>query len=356
MSAPSVERVQVTATYGAGPEGGNSAWVLPDAGVVVDPGPPGDTAFERLERGLADAGLAVADVEHVLVTHWHADHVGLAPRLAAAADATLSMHERDAPLVADYAVERERRVERDVSTLERWGFPEAHLDALRDADSRSPMPDSFPVNALADGDRVGPLTTRATPGHTAGHAAFVLTDSVAAATPTEVMVGDAALRTVTPNVGGGDTRQREPLAAYRGTLETLEAIATGDGDVGRALPGHGEAFDLGPRVAELRAHHRERAGLVHESLRGMDDDGDGGDGNAGTAADGATPWEIAEERFGDMTGYHVKFGAGEAYAHLRDLESLSLVERVDDDPLRYRPVDGDVRRTVDAAWGVQETH
>lgn len=358
MTAPRVERVEVSAAYGSGPEGGNSAWVLPDDGVVVDPGPPGDAAFERLSDGLADAGLAVADVADVLVTHWHVDHAGLAPRLAAAADATLSLHERDAPLVADYAVERERRVDRDAAALDRWGVPDEHVASLRDADSPSPMPDATPVHELAAGDAVGPLSVVETPGHTAGHVAF----SVDAADGTDaadgadggdadprVLVGDAVLRTVTPNVGGGDTRQEAPLAAYRTALDRLAGAGW------RALPGHGTAFDLAPRLAELRAHHRERATAVADSLAALAAAGRDGDGSAAAGdREGVTPWTVAQDRFGDMTGYHVKFGAGEAYAHLQDLVALDVVERTAADPLRYRPVADlaavPLERLLDDAW------
>jgi len=345
VTAPTVERVGVAPDGSGGPEGGNSAWVLPEAGIVVDPGPPGDAAFDALAAGLEAAGLAVGDVEHVLVTHWHVDHAGLAPRLADAADATLHMHERDAPLVADYAVERERRVERDAATLDRWGVPDEHVARLRAADAPSPMPDETAVEALADGDDVGPLVARHTPGHTAGHVAFAAdpswTDRTGAADP--VVVGDALLRTVTPNVGGGDTRQERPLAAYRDALDTLEAAGA------RALPGHGRGFALAPRVAELRAHHRERAGKVRDALAVLDADREGG----------VTPWAVARERFGELDGYHVKFGAGEAYAHLADLESLGLADRVADDPLRYRHAaeqsapgtdDGAACDVLDDAW------
>jgi glyoxylase-like metal-dependent hydrolase (beta-lactamase superfamily II) len=351
-----VERVQVSTAYGSGPEGGNSAWVLPDAGIVVDPGPPGDTAFEHLRDGIEATGLELDDVEAVLVTHWHVDHAGLAPRLAETADATLAMGERDAPLVGEYALERQRRVERDAETLARWGVPDEHVARLRDADSPSPMPDSTPVDALADGDRVGPLRAVETPGHTAGHLAFAVespgdgSDEHAAADD-RFVVGDALLRTVTPNVGGGDTRQNAPLAAYRDTLGAL--VANGD----RALPGHGTAFALRPRVAELRDHHRERAGAVLESLRALAGGSPTGDPGE---SDGVTPWQVARDRFGDMDGYHVKFGAGEAYAHLADLDALGLADRVDDAPLEYQPTvpasmndaaqPGDPTRVLDTAW------
>lgn len=323
-------RIRVSGGSSGSAEGGNSAYVLPDRGVVVDPGPPGETTWDRLTDGIADAGLDLADVEFVLVTHWHADHAGSAARLAERADATLAMHERDAPLVADYAAERERRLDRDAATLARWGVPDDRVRALVDADSPSPVPDSVPVRELADGETVAGVEVIHTPGHTAGHAAFV-GDDVG-------FVGDAVLRTCTPNVGGGDTRQSDPLTAYRGTLARL------DDRVETARPGHGESFPLAPRVAELRAHHRERSGRALDALASVEP---------------ATPWELAEALFGEMVGYHVKFGAGEAFAHLEHLRHAGLVARVADDPLVYGTAadvtESTATETGEAAWDSETT-
>jgi len=210
-----VRRIQVSGGSDGNAEGGNSAYLLPDRGVLVDPGPPTESAWDRLHDGITAAGLALADIDHVLVTHWHADHTGNAARLHEAADATLAMHAHDAPLVADYAAERERRLDRDAATLERWGVPADQIATLVDFDSPSPVPDSVPVRELTDGGSVAGIEVVHTPGHTAGHAAFVLDDVG--------FVGDAVLRTCTPNVGGGDTRQDDPLTAYRRTLSRLEA-------------------------------------------------------------------------------------------------------------------------------------
>lgn len=369
MSDGAVERIEVSRAHGSGPEGANSAWVLPDTGIVIDPGPPDDAAWRRLADGLAESGLPVAEVTDVLITHWHVDHAGNAPRLATAADATVAMHEDDAPFVREYAVERDRRVERDTQTLGRWGVPESRSRPLIDADTPSGMPDRTPVQSLTHGDTVGPLRVLHTPGHTAGHAAFLHVDSSedrGRSGTTRGLVGDALLRTITPNVGGGDTRQSRPLAAYRETLDRLEST------VELALPGHGSSFSLAPRATELREHHRERAEAVLESLTdldgaGIEDDAGIGDEDdplpiSNTVGDddptdggGVTPWEIAVDRFGDMQGYHVKFGAGEAYAHLEDLVELGLATRRGDVPLEYRladgPADGSSAGTVlDATW------
>ncbi len=297
-----VERVAV----GQGtPEGTNSAYVLPDRGVVIDPGPPTESAWTDLREGLERVGLALESIDHVLVTHWHADHAGLAPRLAETADATLAMGDDDAALIADYAAERDRRLRRDAATMRRCGVPDDAVDAVIAGDEPSPIPDEFPVEPLADGDVVAGLEVVETPGHTLGHVAFAAADAIA--------VGDAVLSTYTPNVGGSDTRTTDPLADFDRTLECLESRPE------TLLPGHGTTVDPG-RIETIRSHHRERTDRVLATLESRKT---------------ATPWDVARDLFGDLEGIHVKFGAGEAAAHLERLERTGRVERVGDDPITY---------------------
>ena len=310
---PPVERVAV----GQGtPEGTNSAYLLPERGVVIDPGPPTESAWTDLRTGLERASLTLEDVRHVLVTHWHADHAGLAPRLAEAADATLAMGDTDAPIVADYAAERERRLERDAETMRTWGAPDDAVAAVLEGDRPSPLPDSFPVERLADGDRIAGLEVLATPGHTLGHVAFAREASGDADADTgAVFVGDAVLPTYTPNVGGSDTRTRttDPLGDYFETLSRLERRPE------PLLPGHGTTL-AADRIEEIRTHHHARTDRVVATLESLGP---------------VTPWAVACELFGDLSGIHVKFGAGEVAAHLEALEAEGMLERVADDPVTY---------------------
>ncbi|QIO24977.1 MBL fold metallo-hydrolase [Haloarcula sp. JP-L23] len=299
------------------PEGENSTYVFPERGVVVDPGPPGEKPWETLRAGLEGHGLGVADVEEIVLTHWHSDHAGLGPRLAAAADATIHMHERDAPLIRDYGTERQRRVERDAETLRSWGASDAVVSDVRETDSPSPMPETVPVIGHTDGASVAGLELRHTPGHTCGH--------IAVNAEGTLYVGDAVLPMYTPNVGGSDTRTAtgNPLETY---LRTLNRIARWDVSQ-TARPGHGPTVTLDDRIEVIRKHHRDRvADVVNATPNG-----------------GATPWEVAQTLFGEMSGIHAKMGAGEAAAHLTHAAQLGLVERVDEDPLTYRPTE----RTVE---------
>ncbi|WP_254523640.1 MBL fold metallo-hydrolase [Natrinema caseinilyticum] len=327
MTAESVTRIDIG---GDGPEGSNSAYLV-GSRAVVDPGPPTDRAWRQLHEGLDRAGVDRRDLEYVLVTHWHVDHAGLAPRLAEEADARLAMGAGDAPLVGEYAVARERRLERDRAVMRGLGVPKSAVGRVIDDDSMSAMADETPVERLTDGDRVSGLEVIATPGHTLGHTAF--------AGEGFLLVGDAVLPTTTPNVGGSDTRTlqfercaspatlahddtraaRDPLTAFRATLERLANRSE------RLRPGHGTAVEAG-RIREILDHHRHRSRRVLAALQ---------------AREPSTPWEVARSLFGELEGIHVKFGAGEAAAHLRALEREGRIERTTAEPVRYesqRPV------------------
>ncbi|WP_233204206.1 MBL fold metallo-hydrolase [Halegenticoccus soli] len=300
---------RITVSDGS-PEGTNSAYALPERGVVIDPGPPGDASWERLVDGLADAGLPISAVSAVFVTHWHVDHAGLATRLSDRADAALYLHRGDAPLVADYARERARRVERDARRLTEWGVPEEAVRTVRAGDEPSPLPAQFPVRPLTDGDRVAGVECLHAPGHTLGHAAFAADGAL--------YVGDAVLPAYTPNVGGSDTRVENPLDTYLRTLDRLRSRPE------TARPGHGSEVALAARIDEIRSHHAERRRRIYAIVeeRGP-----------------STPWDVATRCFGELRGIHVKMGAGEAAAHLSHLEATGHVDRASDDPVAFAPTD-----------------
>ncbi len=56
-----------------------NAWLLlGDPLTLVDAGPLMEETEARLEAGLAALGVAVEDLELIVLTHQHDDHVGLA--------------------------------------------------------------------------------------------------------------------------------------------------------------------------------------------------------------------------------------------------------------------------------------
>ena len=72
-------------------------WYLIERGgrlTLVDAGMRG--YWPQLTRALRDLGRKVDEVEAVVLTHAHADHVGFAHQVKANSDASVWVHERDA--------------------------------------------------------------------------------------------------------------------------------------------------------------------------------------------------------------------------------------------------------------------
>jgi glyoxylase-like metal-dependent hydrolase (beta-lactamase superfamily II) len=176
--------------------------LLVDTGV----GPAGSAAASwaplgRLPEALAEAGVTPADVDVVVHTHLHSDHVGWS-------------------VVAGVPVFPDAR----------YVVQQAELDALTGAGS--PLLDSL-VAPLQDADRLDAVTgaatlapgvvTLPTPGHTAGHQSVVV-DTGGRRT---VVTGDAfvhAVQLVAPEVGYAfETDGRQAVASRRLLLERRDA-------------------------------------------------------------------------------------------------------------------------------------
>ncbi|GAA0281702.1 MBL fold metallo-hydrolase [Halobacterium noricense] len=291
------------------PEGSNSTYFVPESRLIVDPGPPTEGSWHTLIDGIEATEFSITDVDHIVVTHWHVDHAGLAPRLADVAGAQIHMHEDDAPLVADYDNARETRLSRDADHLRKWGVPDDVVAAIRENDTTSPMPAEYLVVTHTSGDRIADYTVYSAPGHTKGHLVI--------ANGTYCFVGDAVLPTYTPNVGGSDTRLDNALATYFETLEQLETILE---EHQTTQPGHGISVAIPSRLDEIRQHHDDR---VETMVATLDEEV------------AKTPWGVACACFGEISGIHAKMGAGEAAAHLAYAEANDDVQRVGLHPVRY---------------------
>lgn len=189
---------------------GTNTWVLgSDPAWVVDPGP----RLEAHVDALASAIAARGGLGGIALTHRHHDHSEAVAALRAL---------YDAPLGAADAGERAGEVRADVT--------------------------------LVDGDRFGPLTALATPGHAPDHLAFIA--------GTACFSGDAVL-------GEGSVFIAPDPGALTGYLAALRRLRELDLDV--LCPGHGPpVLDPPAKLDDYIAHRleRERA-LVAALERGL---------------------------------------------------------------------------------------
>ncbi|MDQ4213680.1 MBL fold metallo-hydrolase [Microbacterium sp. ASV81] len=235
-----------------------------DGGVhLIDPGWPGDDAFDAVSAALATIGRRMADVRTVIATHFHPDHLGLCGRIRNETGAAV-MFSADERLVLaqETAGERRDRASYDLR-LEAWGVPEDRRDDLRaEFDRPALVADLDPDRLLRDGDAVDlpghALRVVTTPGHTGGHVCLV--DEHRGL----IYVGDHVLPRIYSGVGIGTLRPEQALAEL---IDSLDRLAPYD-DL-QVLPGHEFRYrGLGVRRAEIVRHHlrrtREVAALLPE--------------------------------------------------------------------------------------------
>ena len=198
---------------------------------IVDSG--GSSDFPAMEGGLADLGLTFGDVEVLVITHAHTDHMG-SGRKASKQGIAVKGHEAEVPVLSGARpISQIKPTHPALLKPAAWPFVVAMVRA--GAAGAAPIPD---VAALADGevlDAPGRLRVVHTPGHTPGHAAYYLEDR-------RILFSGDALVTRSP-FGGRKGPQllaaplHDDIEQARQSLSRLAAL-----DTHLVLPGHGEPW------------------------------------------------------------------------------------------------------------------
>jgi len=229
--------------------GGVNAYLIAssDALVLVDAGLP--RTWPLLESALASLGARVGDIDALLLTHGHFDHVGMCERLADEHHIVPNVHAGDAELARHpyrYAHESARfpypfRYPRALPILARMAWAGAFGVSGVRAEPTVVAGASIPL--------AGGILPIATPGHTAGHCAYLLEERGI------LLTGDA-LVTLDPYTGRTGPR----VVARAATARSDEALASlsllAETDARLVLPGHGEAWEdggIGSAVTVARA-------------------------------------------------------------------------------------------------------
>jgi glyoxylase-like metal-dependent hydrolase (beta-lactamase superfamily II) len=247
----SIRRIEFDVEW---PPGHVAAYLLlGEEPVVVDAGMPGEDNVDALTEGVAASGLELADVEHLVLTHPHVDHIGHVEAFLDAGDPTVY-----APAPYRETLQRSMdEVEAAVrETVLRAGIPEEKADAAveRDTDRqayiRSLLPGEEVDVWIADGETVSvgarDLEAVHTPGHQQDHLCLrTFLDGEAVLFSGDMGIRPFRAAAVNANF---DAPATEGITAYFQALDRLEDLAAD-----RVLPGHGPAHgDLAGSIANAR--------------------------------------------------------------------------------------------------------
>lgn len=282
-------------------------------------------SLDALETGLAAHGFALTDVQLVLLTHQHIDHIGLATIVAQRARAELAAH---ATLVDWLERAPESHAEDDEHTAARMaahGVPDTEIAefqgrarAIRWLGSRP-----TPTITLRDGDEIQLRERTLRVVHRPGHS------------PTDTMFADAAHQLMftgdhlmadawaTPHLVPGSSGGEDGLADLepaRTLRASLDETATTPANV-FGLPGHGAPFpDVRAQALHVAQRQRDRAAALLERLD-----------EPRTAA------ELRSGRFSKLSAARGYLGFLEVLAELSVLAEDGRVRHVAGSPIRWGP-------------------
>lgn len=290
---------------------GADGWSMIDAGIDTP------ECRDSFAAALDELGIEPRDIARVFVTHMHPDHIGMSGRRAA--DGALAYIMEDEERRARY-VWSDDPLDDWAAYLRRLGAAAdlAHgvVEAAQGLRRFVTLPERFAHVRDGDSVRLGDRACRVvwTPGHSDHH--YVLVDDE----HRTLFCADQLLPEITPNIGLYPECRPDPLADFFDSFETLGAL-----DGYTVFPAHGPVYEgVGPRIAQLRAHHEQRLAGVRALA-------------AAAGAEGITAMDVVERFWGQrLTPHEVRFALVEVAAHAAFLERRGELRALDrDGVLRY---------------------
>lgn len=245
----------------------NCYFIEDSSPALIDTGFATEDAYQELVRALSCLGRSVRDIKRIFLTHGHADHRALAPRVQRESEAEVFYHqaERAKVVVPPGSGESARRGGFDF--FRSLGVPEDFVAGLVDGPQDAPIkPKLESATSFSGGERISfdamQLQVIHTPGHSSGSICFFEKDAGL------LFSGDTLLPTsrITALIEIDhlpDNLAYNPLEKHLKSLRRIEGL-----NPKHVLPGHGEIFsDYMTIHEELRERHRKRRTHILRALR-----------------------------------------------------------------------------------------
>lgn len=321
-----VTRIAVPTPFAVGRV--NCYLVDDDPLTLVDTGPNSGTSLVDLETGIARAGRRAADLERIVLTHQHLDHIGLAQILADRSGAEIVCLEALAPWLAGFSASMDGDDAFSARVMARNGVPAEIVLGLRavTAGVRAWGAAAIAAATVTDGDRLGFAARSWRVHHRPGHSPSdtVFHDEAGGV----LFAGDHLLAEISSNplvsrpLGAGSAGEIPRPPALLIYIDSM--LRTRELEVAVCHGGHGPQVDDHRTLIDQRlAGHERRAAKIHRLLG---------------ERDGATAFEIAQAMWGTVAITQAYLTLSEVLGHIDLLERDGRAGRVscDDGTDRFR--------------------
>lgn len=298
----------------------NTYLIEDDPLTLVDSGPNSAKALDELERQLAAHGRRVEDLELLIVTHQHIDHLGLVDILARRSGAEVAALDLLAPYLEHFGEDAERDDELAESLMLRHGIPRDVVHALRSVSRafRAWGSRARVTQPLHDGETLALRDRRLEVLHRPGHSP---SDTVFWDEERRILIAaDHLIKHISSNplisrpLGpdrDGDGPRPQALVTY---LESLRRTREMPAEL--VLSGHGDPItDHVVLIDERFRLHERRAARIHRMI----------------AEQPRSAYEIAQALWGNVAVTQAYLTLSEVLGHVDLLLNAGGVREVEED-------------------------
>jgi glyoxylase-like metal-dependent hydrolase (beta-lactamase superfamily II) len=245
-----------------------------DPVTLVDTGPNSGKSLDELERALAALGRTIEDLELIVITHQHMDHLGLLEILARRSGAEIAALDLLAPYLADFSASATADDEFAQAVMRRHGVPEDLATVLGSVGAafRAFGSSGQVTRELHDAGQLNlrdrTLTVMHRPGHSPSDTVFWDAERQI------LLAGDHLLPHISSNplvsrpltppglASSGEVAANDRPHALIGYIESMHATRRLPAEL--LLPGHGDPITDHVSLIDsrLRMHERRARGML----------------------------------------------------------------------------------------------